>query len=218
MSDPRARFTGAATVERWQLPEVSGPVIGLAESRRRQDTELQQVLQQAEARGYQAGLERAQGEVRARLAALEERAQRLDAVFRVLARPLDQLDAEVEAQLVQLALAIGKQLVRRELRIEPAQIIAIVRDSIGQLPLAAREVRVHLHPLDAAAVREHLSAGNGERVWTLVEDPTLARGGCLVQSDSSRIDARLESRIAAVAASALGDERATDRGAAGQTS
>lgn len=216
MSEPRTRLGDSATIERWRLPEVSGPVIGLAESRRRQDNELRHALQQAEARGYQAGLERAQAENRAHLAALEERIQRIDGVMSLLARPLEQLDAEVEAELVQLALAVGKQLARRELRIEPAQIIAIVRESLAQLPLAAREVRVHMHPEDATIVREHLSAGAGERLWTLVEDPTLSRGGCLVQAESSRVDARLESRIAAIAANAFGDERTVGRRGPGE--
>ena len=217
MSEPFIRLGDSATIERWQLPEVTGPVIGLAESRRRQDNELRHALQQAEARGYQAGLERAQGENRARLAALEERIRRIDAVMGALARPLEQLDADVEGELVQLALAVGKQLARRELRIEPAQIIAIVRESLAQLPLAARELRVHMHPEDAATVREHLSAGAGERLWTLVEDPTLSRGGCLVQAESSRVDARLESRIAAIATNAFGDERVAERTPTGET-
>jgi flagellar assembly protein FliH len=218
LSELSNRSAAAATVERWQLPEVSGPVIGLAEMRRREESDVRQALQQAEARGYQAGLERGQGEIHARLAALEERSRRLDAVLEALARPLEQLDAEVEGELVQLALAVGKQLARRELRLDPSQIIAIVRESLRQLPLAAREVRVHLHPEDAATLREHLPAGGGERVWTLVEDPTLARGGCLVQSESSRVDARFESRVTAIAANALGDERANARAPAGEAS
>ena len=127
---------------------------------------------------------------------------------RLLARPLEQLDAEIESELAQLALAVGKQLARRELRIEPAQVIAILREALALLPAAAREVRVHLHPEDAATVREHLTTPASERAWTIVEDPTLSRGGCVVHSQSSRIDARLEARIAAVAASTLGDERA----------
>ena len=217
MSELRGRFTGAAPVERWQLPEVSGPVIELADARRRSDNELRQAQQQAEERGYQAGMERAEAHLRARLAAIDERVQRLYSVLALIARPLDSLDAEVERELVELALAVGKQLARRELRTEPSQIIAIVRESLAQLPLAAREVRVHLHPEDAQTVRERLAAGAGERAWTLIEDPTLTRGGCLVQSEASRIDARIESRIAAIAANALGDERTAERSAAPQT-
>jgi flagellar assembly protein FliH len=36
----------------------------------------------------------------------------------------------------------------------------------------------------------------------------MSRGGCVIRTENSRIDARLESRISAVIANALGDERA----------
>ncbi|HEY2035611.1 MAG TPA: FliH/SctL family protein [Steroidobacteraceae bacterium] len=214
MSDTRRTQAAAATVERWRPPEVDGPIIGQPREDRRaaaSEESLRRSLKDADSRGYEAGMARARAETSTRVAALEERAQRLDAALHLLARPLEQLDAEIEGELAELALAIGKQLARRELRIEPAQVIAIVRESLALLPAAAREVRVHLHPEDAATVREHLTAPASERAWTIVEDPTLSRGGCVIHSQSSRIDARLEARIAAVAASALGDERAPTR-------
>ena len=215
MSDARrGPAAAAATIERWRLPEVDGPIVGRPREERRAaagEESVRLALKEAEARGYDAGMARARAETSTRLAALEERVKRLDAVLQVIARPLEQLDTDIESELAQLALAVGKQLARRELRIEPAQVIAILRESLALLPAAAREVRVHLHPEDAAAVREHLTAPAADRAWTIVEDPTLSRGGCVIHSQSSRIDARLEARIAAVAASALGDERATVR-------
>lgn len=213
MSESR-RGQAAATIERWRLPEVDGPIIGRSLEERRgpaSEESLRLALKEAEARGYETGMARARAETSTRLAALEERVKRLDAALNLLARPLEQLDADIEDQLAQLALSVGKQLARRELRIEPAQVIAILRESLALLPAAAREVRVHLHPEDAATVREHLTAPAADRAWTIVEDPTLSRGGCVVHSQSSRIDARLEARIAAVAASALGDERSAAR-------
>ena len=210
VSGRSSRRDSPAAVERWRLPEVEGPVVGLGDARRRQELEALKAQQQAETRGYEAGLARAQAETHPRIAALDERIRRLDEVLGLLARPLAQLDAEVERDLVQLALAVGKQLARRELSVDPAQMIAIVREALAQLPAAARAVRVHLHPQDAATVCERLSA-SAERVWTVIEDPTLSRGGCLVQSESSRIDARFESRVAAIAAGALGDERSAAR-------
>ncbi len=211
------KFTGSpagATIERWRLPEVEGPIVGSSREGRRAaaaEESARLAQKEAEARGYEAGCARARAESSARLAALEERVTRLDAALQLLSRPLEQLDADIESELAQLALAVGKQLARRELRIEPAQVIAILRESLALLPAAAREVRVHLHPQDAATVREHLSVPSSERAWTIVEDPTLSRGGCVIHNQSSRIDARLEARIAAVAASVLGDERAPER-------
>lgn len=214
----RGLAAAAATIERWRPPEVDGPIIGGGprEDRRAAavasaEESLRRTLKDAEARGYEAGMARARAETGTRLAALEERAKRLDAVLGLLARPLAQLDADVESELAQLALAIGKQLARRELRLEPGQVIAILRESLALLPAGAREVRISLHPEDAATVREHLTAPAAERAWTIVEDPTLSRGGCVIHSQASRIDARLEARIAAISASALGEERAAMR-------
>lgn len=211
---PGARPPASATIERWRLPEVEGPIVGRSREERRaaaSEESVRLAQKEAEARGYEAGMARARAETSARLVALEERVNRLDAALHLLARPLEQLDADIESELAQLALGVGKQLARRELRAEPAQVIAILRESLALLPAAAREVRVHLHPEDAATVREHLSAPAADRAWTIVEDPTLSRGGCVIHSQSSRIDARLEARIAAVAASVLGDERVAAR-------
>lgn len=212
------KYTGSpaaaapATIERWRLPEVEGPIVGRPrEDRRTASAEAMQLAAEAQARGYDAGMARARAEMAPQLAALEQRVRRLDAALQLLARPLQQLDAGVEDELARLALSVGKQLARRELHVEPAQVIAILRESLALLPVAAREVRIHLHPEDAATVREHLTAPVADRAWTIVEDPTLSRGGCVVHSESSRIDARLEARIAAVTASAFGDERATPR-------
>jgi flagellar assembly protein FliH len=206
---------GKGSIERWSLPEVDGPVIGRVRDERKTAAAAEAIAriarQESETRGYEAGLARAQAEMQTRLAALEARVKQLDSVLQLLGRPLQEVDAEVEKELVHLALAVGKQLARRELRVDPTHIVAIIRESLGQLPAAARDIRVHLHPEDAATVRERLPAPVNERAWNVVEDPTLSRGGCIVRTESSQIDARLESRINLVIASALGDERAADR-------
>jgi flagellar assembly protein FliH len=68
-----------------------------------------------------------------------------------------------------------------------------------------------LHPEDAAVVRELLSTPSSDRAWSIVEDPALSRGGCVVRTDTSQIDAKLDSRLNAVVAAAFGDERAPTR-------
>ena len=199
----RAQRTTIQPVERWSLPAVEGPLASRTASAARATEDA--------ARGYEAGMARAQAEMQSRLEELSARVHRLDAVLQLLHAPLRALDDEVEKQLLGLALAIGKQLARRELSADPAQVLGVLRECLEQLPLAARDVRVHLHPEDAAVVRERLAAPSKERAWSLIEDPTLARGGCVVRSDTSHIDARFESRVNAVLSSALGEQRAPER-------
>lgn len=198
---------GAVAVKPWSLPQVEGPIVG----RRVSEAELHATERANHMRGYEEGLAAGRTAVDARLAELKGRIARLDAILALLARPLEDLDGEVEKQLTLLALTVGKQMVRRELRTDPAQVIAIIRESVTRLPASARDIRVHLHPEDAAVVREHLAAPSSERAWTIVEDPALSRGGCIVRTDASQLDARLDSRLNAIVSAAFGDERAPDR-------
>jgi flagellar assembly protein FliH len=158
-----------------------------------------EAFEQGLAEGREAGRE----EVR-------QQVERISGLFYDLAKPFEELDAEVERELLTLAMALARQIVRREIKTEPTQIIGIIREAIAALPVAAREVRVHLHPEDAAVVRQHLAPTERERDWTIVEDPVMSRGGCQVTSNASRIDARLETRLGAILSELLGTERSAD--------
>jgi flagellar assembly protein FliH len=139
--------------------------------------------------------------------------ERFEGLIEQLAQPMRALDQDVEQALLDVAVALGTQLARRALEVDPSQMIALVRECLKALPLGTRNIRVHLHPQDAAAVRERLAQPALEGAWTLIEDPTLTRGGCLVQSEHSQLDARFESRLNALIAAALGDARAPGRAA-----
>jgi len=160
----------------------------------------QEAYREAHAQGLKEGIAAGQAQVRAQI-------ERFGAMLHDLARPFEQLDAQVEQELMALAMAVARQIVRRELRTDPTQIIGIIRDAIRTLPVTSRDVRVHLHPEDAAIVRQNLAPTESERAWQIVEDPVMARGGCQVISASSRVDARLETRLAAMLAELMGGER-----------
>ena len=200
------------TPSRYELPSINGMAV---QARRAGKTvqELEDVekraYEEAYAKGRAEGLASAEREMRPQLQQLQARIDRLDSIMGTLARPLHEMDAVVEDQLVQLALTVAKHLVRRELRMDPSQVIAIIRETVALLPASARDVRVHLHPEDAAVVREKLATPTGERVWTVIEDPVLGRGGCRVTTDTAQIDARLETRIGTVVSALLGEERVT---------
>ena len=209
----------ASVAERWALPNVDGPIVGLrrdssSRTRDAEATRANDAARQAELnRGYEAGVSAGRAELQSQNDALAARIARLDGILNRMSQPLAALDAEIEQQLVLLALAVGKQLARRELKTDPGQITALIREAVGRLPAAARDVRVHLHPEDAAAIAERLASAGQERAWTVVEDPAMTRGGCLVRSENSQIDSRVESRVNAIVSSMLGEERANARAA-----
>lgn len=215
MSDPNAAPPGGAA---WTLPEVRGPVVtfrGRSGSAAAAADDARAGYDEGFRKGREAGLAAARGETAAQARRMEETIAHLQSVLASLARPLERLDEEAAAELARVALLTGAQLARRELSVDPSQVIAIIRDCVQLLPASARDVRVHLHPQDATVVRERLATPAAERAWTLVEDPVMARGGCRVVAEHSQIDARLESRIAAAVAAVLGDARHLPRQAGG---
>jgi len=138
---------------------------------------------------------------------VQKRVERLDELLKAQARPFDSLDEMVEKQLVELAMAVVRQLFRREIRIDPSHVIGVVREAIQLLPVASRNVQLRVHPDDATLLRESLSPADDEPAWAIVEDPLIKRGGCKVTSDNSQVDATAEARLQAVISSIAGDER-----------
>lgn len=208
---PAGTAAAEESYRRWDLPTVNGSPLQMRRPGGKTVGQLEEIeraaYEEAFAAGRAAGLAAAQAETQKGVEQLQSQVARLESVLGALAKPLDDLDEEVEAQLVSLALAIARQLIRRELKTDPAQVIAVIRETVGLLPAAVRDVRVHMHPDDAMVVREKLATPNQDRAWTIVEDPVMTRGGCRVTTDTAQIDARLETRIGAVVSSILGDER-----------
>jgi flagellar assembly protein FliH len=102
-----------------------------------------------------------------------------------------------------------RQLVRREIKTEPEQIVSVVREAMEVLPAASRDVRIFLHPEDAEILKKTLSTTDNN-YWKLLEDPILARGDCRVHTETSSIDATVEYRLASVVAQMLGGVRKAD--------
>jgi flagellar assembly protein FliH len=193
--------TSVGKAEVWAPPEMSASlaVRPLATAGGLADLQ-EEAYKEAFAQGLAEGREAGRVEVTATV-------QRLAGMFHDLARPFEVLDTEVERELLTLAMALARHIVRRELKADPTQVIGIIREAIGALPAAAREVRVHLHPEDAKVVRENLAPTISERAWTILEDPVMARGGCRVTAATSTIDARLETRLGAILSELLGGDR-----------
>jgi flagellar assembly protein FliH len=202
----------AASAAIWELPPIDGPLV----TRRRGDADLDVIEREAWDKGYadgrEAGLAAARQAMQSAQTEVDRRVQQLGSILDFLARPIADVDDQVQRQLALLAGAIARQVVRREIRLQPDDIIGVIRDTVGLLPVTAREVRVHLNPEDATLVRSRLADVASERAWSITEDPILPRGGCRVTSENSTIDAQVDQRLGAAIAAVLGDERSAPPG------
>lgn len=198
-----AVVSGEPDFQRWEMPNVGN---GELPNRRKDDPpqptvrDLEALEQQAREEGYAAG--RAEG-----LAAAQQQLggqlARFNALCEAAARPLQALDDQTEQELARLAIVVARRVIARELQQSPELIAKAVRQAAMALPAATRDLRVHLHPDDLDLLRE---LGAVESHWQLHADASLARGDCQLESERSRLDARVETRLAAVIDAVLGDD------------
>ena len=198
----------AGKVQPWRAPELGkqGNSKGISVSSNRDEkTQLQyeNAKQEGFEQGYAAGLQQAVDD-------LSANRKQLTTLFQSLVQPLDHFNDAVEQELLELSLAVARQILRRELTADPRHIIGLIRQAITQLPSASRNIRIHLHPEDAAVVRDTLGQNEDAQRWRLEDDATLHRGTCHVHTDTSFMDAGIDALINRLSLEMLGGMRETD--------
>jgi flagellar assembly protein FliH len=118
---------------------------------------------------------------------------------------LDAMEQQLARGLSQVALEIARQAVRSELTTRPELIESVAQEALNSLVHSARHIRVHLHPDDHQLLTEQGQLDLDARDARLFCDPSVTRGGCIVESDIGVIDASVEARWRR-AASTLGHD------------
>lgn len=108
-----------------------------------------------------------------------------------------------ERQVVELAVAIARKVVHRELSLDPSLLLTMARVALDRLA-DTTGATVHLHPHDHASALRHGAPGLPGGV-ALVADQTIPRGGCLVRSDAGVIDLTVDLQIDEAARVLIGD-------------
>jgi len=122
-------------------------------------------------------------------------------------RELDALQQQMALAVAAAAAQVARQVVRAELASRPELVATVAQEAIATLLMSARHITLRVHPDDHSLVALGTGEALAARGARLVADATLARGGCLVESDIGAIDATLQTRWERAAA-ALGCESA----------
>ena len=149
------------------------------------------VEQEARAAGHAKGLEEARAQHAARL-------ERLDALLSQLGGLLGQQLEQVQDLVVAVAYESVVKILGRA-AVTPEGVRALVMEAVAQvrqqeelvIRVAAQDYRLLLEDLPA----EHPLARPGIAIRP---DPELADGGCVVDTDAGRLDARLQTQLAAL--------------------
>jgi flagellar assembly protein FliH len=145
-------------------------------------------------------------------AGAEAAGQRGEAMLHRLTQTLDELTTvrtdmirATERQMVQLALAITRRILQREVSLDPDLLLAMARVALERLGESAH-VTVRLHPEDyAAAGAARVSQLTSSNV-TLVSDSRLSRGACRVESEMGLLDAGIDAQLQEVGRALMGGD------------
>jgi flagellar assembly protein FliH len=145
--------------------------------------------------GYAEGCARAAVEVNAAIADHRRNAERLAALCQALDEAIEQTrdDAAIvalEDSVIDMALHIAEVLVHREVT-EHDAVVDSIRHCLQLKPADSAVARVH--PDDLACALEARDARLIEATSRveLVADPTVGRGGCVIETGSSQIDGQI---------------------------
>lgn len=96
--------------------------------------------------------------------------------------------------VLELACEVARQVVRRELSVNPNAVLPVVRESLAILLSDSKTAVIRMNPLDVDILADDLRQEFSNLALTLVTDATLTRGGCLAEAAGTVIDGTVERR------------------------
>ena len=107
------------------------------------------------------------------------------------------LRREAEADMVQLAVAIARRVIRRELAVDPEALHGLVLGALEKLQV--QEIsRVRVHPSHVASVSEFLRDRAHGAVIEVVADSSGAPGAAVFETSRGNLDASVESQLSEI--------------------
>lgn len=153
----------------------------------------QQARQLVEQARQEADEIRQQAREQGRKEAMQECNQRLAKARKEYSK----LKKRAEHDMVTMAFHIARRIIGRAIELDPK----VVTDIVGEVLVSARgreQIVVRVHPDD----HEHVEAMRDDYVRSLdgipvyfEADAELERGGCVIETESGRIDARLDTQL-----------------------
>jgi flagellar assembly protein FliH len=160
-------------------------------------TRAEALAEEARRRGFEAG----EAEGREHLA---RAAEGLEALASELAGYKPSLYRDARSHVLELVLALVNKILGPLAESEGAPVVRVVERAL-QLLTDRETLTIRVHPEDLHALLEAkpkiLETFDGIKGLTVVEDPSVKRGGCLVETPTTEIDARLDTQLQEVARS-----------------
>lgn len=127
---------------------------------------------------------------------LETHNQRLQALLQQAQQDLEQLQAGLATQVLELACDVARQVVRRELRQPLDSLHSVVQEALALLVAEGQPATLKLHPGDLELFTPSLGEQLQQQGVKLLPDASLTPGGCTLEAAQGTVDATVEKRWA----------------------
>jgi flagellar assembly protein FliH len=133
-----------------------------------------------------------------------------ESIFAQATTQLAEQEQAMSQGVLELACELARQVLRYELSTNPNALLPVIKEALGMLSVDSKAAVVRLNPQDADVFRQELASNASQDVrqdarpdvspefsaksLTVVADPTVSRGGCLVESAGTVIDGTVEKR------------------------
>jgi flagellar assembly protein FliH len=155
------------------------------------EQEWRQKVREAHAAGVREG--EASGRSRA-TAEVQPVIERLGRAIQDLAALRPRLRRQAEADTLQLALAIARRVLRREVGLDPEALHGLVLAALEKVE--AREIsRVRLHPSQTAAVSGWLRQAAAGHTIEVLADPACEPGAAVFETERGDLDASIDMQL-----------------------
>jgi flagellar assembly protein FliH len=131
--------------------------------------------------------------------------QRLTETLVELRQTRSDMIRHTERQLVELALAVARRVLHREVSLDHDLLVGMIRIALDRLGEAG-QVTIRLHPAEFEAVSVARSGALAGDHVTVVADARVGRGGCRVESDYGSVEAGVDAQIQEIGRVLLGDQ------------
>jgi flagellar assembly protein FliH len=169
--------------------------------------DAERIREQARREGYQRGYDEGyhDGAREAQQRADAELQRTLETLRTQLQQVIESVHAQHEAylqhaesQMLDLVLEVARKVVREELKLQPAHVLAIVRDALRRVQGVGR-LRIRVNPLDVDLLRQNrpslLQVVEGIESIEIVEDRRVDQGGCIIETEQGVYDARIRTQL-----------------------
>jgi len=121
-----------------------------------------------------------------------------DEALRSLQSARETLHSKCEMELLRLAVRVAEKIIGEELRLRPETIVSIVRECLRGIR-HEQTLIIHVNLKELDQVQQNFKtlqdAIGSSRHIQVVGDPAVSTGGCIVESDTGVIDARVETQL-----------------------